>query len=239
MSALDADDHPPSDARSDARVEADGSSLGEAKWAAMKQLEQRFPGIEVEHVEFEVLEERPGDGDEGFVQVAARADVSAWRTAEKEFAWPDEPAERVRAIVRRTISYLGIRASVDVAETDEEVRANVSGPDLGLLIGKHGQTIDSLQFLCSQAAFRGSGDRKRVVIDAGGYRERRETMIQRQADRGVADALRYGRAVELDSMGAAERKIVHLYLQDHLEVQTHSEGDEPFRRVVITPTHAL
>jgi spoIIIJ-associated protein len=220
------------------RVEADGASVGAAKWAAMKQLEQRFPGIEVDHVEFEVLEEYPpaGDADEGHVRVAAEADVTAWRAAEKEFIWPDEPGERVRAILRRTISSLGIRASVDVAETDDELRATVSGPDLGLLIGKHGQTIDSLQFVCSQAAFRGHEERKRVVLDAGGYRERREGMLRRQADRGVADALRYGRAVELDSMGAAERKVVHLYLQDRSDVQTHSEGDEPFRRIVITPT---
>jgi spoIIIJ-associated protein len=218
------------------QVEADGASIGAAKWAAMKQLEHRFPGIEVDHVEFEVLEERPESAEvEGYVRVSAHADVGAWRTAEKQFSWPEEPAERVRDIVRRTISYLGIRASVDVEETPDELRASVSGPDLGLLIGKHGQTIDSLQFICSQAAFRDRQERKRVVVDAGGYRERRESMLQRQADRAVADALRYGRAVELDSMGAAERKIVHLYLEDRSDVETHSEGDEPFRRIVITP----
>ena len=217
-------------------VEADGTSVGEAKWAAMKQLERRFPGIEVEHVEFEVLEERAGSSEEeGYVRVAASADVGAWRTSEREFSWPDEPTERVRDIVRRTIAYLGVRASVDVEESADELRANVSGPDLGLLIGKHGQTIDSLQFLCSQAAFRGREDRKRVVLDAGGYRERRESMLQRQADRAVSDALRYRRAVELDSMSAPERKVVHQYLQDRSDVETHSEGDEPFRRIVITP----
>lgn len=217
-------------------VEADGTSVGAAKWAAMKQLERMFPGIEVDHVRFDVLEERPGSGeDEGYARVAAAADVDAWRTTEREFDWPDEPGERVRSIVRRTISYLGLRASVDIEETPDELRANVSGPDLGLLIGKHGQTIDSLQFVCSQAAFRGQEERKRVVLDAGGYRERRESMLHRQADRAVSDALRYGRAVELDSMPAAERKVVHLYLQDSTDVETHSEGDDPFRRIVITP----
>jgi spoIIIJ-associated protein len=217
-------------------VEADGASVGAAKWAAMKQLERMFPGIEVDHVRFEVLEERPGSGDaEGYVRVSANADIDAWRADEREFSWPDEPAERVREIVRRTISYLGVRASVDIEESADELRANVSGPELGLLIGKHGQTIDSLQFLCSQAAFRGKEQRKRVVLDAGGYRERRESMLHRQADRAVADALRYGRAIELDSMPASERKVVHLYLQDHVDVETHSEGDEPFRRIVITP----
>jgi spoIIIJ-associated protein len=218
------------------QVEADGITVGAAKWAAMKQLERRFPGIEVDHVEFEVLEERPASADdEGYARVTANADVGAWRATEKEFAWPDEPAERVRDIVRRTIAHLGIRASVDIEESAEELRANVSGPDLGLLIGKHGQTIDSLQFVCSQASFRGRDERKRVVIDAGGYRERRESMLHRQADRAVADALRYGRAIELDSMSAPERKVVHLYLQDRSDVETHSEGDEPFRRIVITP----
>ena len=227
-----------SDSGDAVRVEADGSSVGAAKWAAMKELEQRFPGIEVDHVDFEVLDEEPRTGGEGdaIVRVVAHADLAAWRAAEREFTWPAEPAERVRAILRRTVSSLGVRASVDVSETEDEIRASVSGPELGLLIGKHGQTIDSLQFVCSQAAFRGREERKRVVLDAGGYRERREAMLRRQADRGAADALRYGRPVELDAMGAAERKVVHLYLQERPEVQTHSEGDEPFRRVVISPT---
>ena len=160
---------------------------------------------------------------------------SAGRPAEREFEWPDEPAERVREILKRVVSSLGLRASVDVSERDGEIWAEVSGPELGLLIGKHGQTLDALQSVCGQAAFRGSEDRVPVVVDAAGYRERREGALQRQADRGVADALRYGRAIELDSMGSQERKVVHNYLKDRPDVDTHSEGDEPFRRIVITP----
>jgi spoIIIJ-associated protein len=216
-------------------VEAEGGTLGEAKWSAMKQLEQRYPGLVVEQVEFEVIEERAGDGEEGFARVAARADVAAWRASEREFAWPDEPSERAREIVKRVVAFLGLRASVDVEETADELHVDVSGPDLGLLIGKHGQTIDAVQFLCSHAAFRGFERRKVVTVDAGGYRERREAMLQRQADRGVADALRYGRAVELDSMTASERRVVHTYLKERPGIETHSEGDEPFRRIVISP----
>jgi spoIIIJ-associated protein len=223
------------DASRTERVEGEGETVGEAKWSAMKQLEQRYPGLAVEHVEFEVLEERAGDGDQGYARVAASADLGAWRASEREFDWPDEPPERVREIVKRVVAYLGLRASVDVEETVDELRVSVSGADLGLLIGKHGQTIDAVQFLCSQAAFRGYEQRKPVTVDAGGYRERRDAMLQRQADRGVVDALRYGRAVELDSMTATERKAVHSYLKDRPEVETHSEGDEPFRRIVITP----
>jgi spoIIIJ-associated protein len=218
-----------------ARVQAEGDSVGAAKWAAMKELERTYPGITVDHVEFDVLEE--GDGEEGDTpaRVSAVADLDLWRESEREFSWPDEPAERVRAILLRLIAHLGLRGSVDVTEGDEEILADVSGPELGLLIGKHGATLDAIQFVCAQAAFRGAPDRKRVVVDAAGYRERRELALRRQADRGVADALRYGRPVELDSMGSQERRVVHTYLKERADVDTHSEGEEPFRRVVITP----
>jgi len=214
-------------------VEAEGASVGAAKWAAMKELELRHPGITVELVEFEVFEERGGETP--LVRVVARPDLGRWRESEREFRWPEEPAERVREILRRLMAHLGLRGSVDVTEGEEEILADVSGPELGLLIGKHGSTLDAIQFVCGQAAFRGAEDRKRVVVDAAGYRERREGALRRHADRGVADALRYGRAVELDSMGAQERRVVHTYLKDRADVDTHSEGEEPFRRIVITP----
>jgi spoIIIJ-associated protein len=221
--------------RDAARAEAEASSAGAAKWAAMKELEQSYPGISVDHVDFEVLEQDTGDDGEPVVRVIATADVARWQDAERDFEWPDEPAERVREILKRVVSSLGVRASVDVSERDGEIWAEVSGPELGLLIGKHGQTLDALQAVCGQAAFRGSEERVPVVVDAAGYRERREGALRRQADRGVADALRYGRAIELDSMGSQERKVVHNYLKDRSDVDTHSEGDEPFRRIVITP----
>ena len=218
-----------------ASAEAEGASVGEAKWAAMKELEHRYPGLDVEHVEFVVVDERPAGEETGYARVVATADLSAWEESEREFEWPEEPAERVREVLRRITAHLGLRASVDVEEDDEELRAALSGTELALFIGKHGQTIDAIQLLCAQAAYRGQQGRKRVVVDAGGYRERRAGALRRQADRGVADALRYGRAVELDSMSAAERRVVHVYLQERPEVETHSEGDEPFRCIVITP----
>jgi spoIIIJ-associated protein len=219
-----------------ARAEAEGSTAGEAKWAAMKELEHAHPGLKVDFVEFEVVEEVPGDGDaKGHARVVAIADLQAWKSAERDFEWPAEPSERARELLRRIAAHLGLRASVDVEEDEDVLRVSVSGSELGLFIGKHGQTIDAIQFLCAQAAYRGADDRKRVVVDAGGYRERREAAVLRQAERGAADAKRYGRAVELDSMPAFERKLVHTYLDGRGDVETHSEGDEPFRRIVITP----
>jgi len=152
---------------------------------------------------------------------------------------PQEPVERVREVVGRVIEALGFDASVEVTETDDEIRATVQGPDeMGRLIGRHGQTIDALQHLAWRAAFHDRDERKSVVVDAAGYRQRREEALQRQADRAASEALRYGRPVELEPMGAAERKTVHTYLADRTDVETHSEGDEPERRLVVSPLRA-
>ena len=148
---------------------------------------------------------------------------------------PESPAERVRELLEHVAEAFELQATVEVTEDDEEIRAVVDGDDLGLLIGKHGATIDALQHLAARAAFRGLGSRKVVVLDAAGYRERREAALHRAAEQAVEDALRFGRAVELEPMSAQERRIVHTYLRDRADVQTHSEGDEPDRRLVVSP----
>jgi spoIIIJ-associated protein len=149
---------------------------------------------------------------------------------------PEQPAERVRMVLERIVDQMGLDGEVEVQETDEEIRAQVHGEDVGLLIGKHGSTIDALQHLVIRIAYLDqTGDRKAVVVDAAGYRERREAALRRAADQAVTDALEYGRAVELEPMGAYERRTVHTYLRDRTDVQTHSEGDEPERRLVVTP----
>lgn len=215
------------------RAEGEGTTLGEAKWAAVKALERRFPGLDADDVNFQVVDEGGGGAGDSPARVVALADVDAWRDAARNL--PDQPAERIRALVTRVVQALELRASVDIVETDEEVWATVNGEDLGLLIGKHGVTIDALQHLAMRAAFRRDEERKRVVIDAAGYRERREGALRRAADRAVEDALSFKRAVELEPMSAQERKTVHQYLSERTDVQTHSEGDEPERRLVVSP----
>jgi spoIIIJ-associated protein len=215
-------------------AEAQGDSLGEAKWAAMKALEPRFPGITADCVRFEIAEEPAADR---LARVRARVELDAWRAASETI--PDESAERVRAVVARVVQALGLRATVDIDEDDDEIRATVNGDELGLLIGKHGATIDALQHLAFRAAFRGMEARKQVTVDAAGYRDRREAALRRMADRAAAEALRYDRAVELEPMRAAERKVVHLYLRERTDVETHSEGDEPDRRLVVSPLRSI
>jgi spoIIIJ-associated protein len=134
---------------------------------------------------------------------------------------------------------VGLRATIDIEESEDEIRATVNGDELGLLIGKHGATIDAVQHLAFRAAYRGRETRKQVTIDAAGYRDRREAALHRMADRAAAEALRYERAVELEPMRAPERKIVHTYLSERSDVETHSEGDEPDRRLVVSPAQAF
>jgi spoIIIJ-associated protein len=152
---------------------------------------------------------------------------------------PGTPIERVRGLLERVVTTMGLDAEVVVVENDEEIRAAVQGDDVAILIGKHGSTIDALQHLAIRAAYLNeTGDRKAVVVDAAGYRERREAALRRAADQAVSDALEFGRAVELEPMGAYERRTVHTYLRDRTDIQTHSEGDEPDRRLVVTPVRA-
>src|SRR6478735_1059625 len=127
---------------------------------------------------------------------------------------PAEPAERVRAILERVVEALDVEAQVEVDEGDEEIVGRVDGEDVGLLIGRRGQTIDAVQLLCYRAAFRGRQDRKRVVVDAAGYRQRRHEAIERQSDRAADRALRSGKEIELEPMSPTERRVVHQHLKD-------------------------
>ena len=150
--------------------------------------------------------------------------------------WPSEPAERVRLLVERVLDDLDLDGEVEVEEGEATIEAKVvGGDDYGLLIGRRGQTIDALQLLCYQGAFRGMRERKRVIVDAAGYRERRRETLTARADRAAEQALANGRPVELDEMSAQERRVVHEHLKDRTEIETYSEGEEPHRCVVVAP----
>jgi spoIIIJ-associated protein len=148
---------------------------------------------------------------------------------------PAEPAERVRAILERVVEALEVDAEVEVDEDPERIVGRIEGEDVGLLIGRRGQTIDAVQLLCYRAAFRGLQDRKRVVVDAAGYRERRQAAIEQQADRAAERALETGKEIELEAMTPSERRVVHQHLKDRAGIETFSEGDEPERCVIVAP----
>lgn len=150
--------------------------------------------------------------------------------------WPEEPSERVALLLERVLDELDLDGEVELDESDERIEATVVGDeDYGLLIGRRGQTIDALQLLCYQAAFRGIRERKRVVVDVAGYRERRRETLEARADRAAEQAVSDERSIELDPMSAQERRVVHEHLKDRAGVETYSEGDEPNRCVIVAP----
>jgi spoIIIJ-associated protein len=221
------------------QVEATGETVGEAKWSALRELEKLQPGIDKAAVQFQVLSE----GERGLLGVGyAPARVIASVEAAAVAATPAAPAEEgelaseVRELLERVLDAIGVSARVEIHEDDESLVATVTGRELGLVIGKHGQTIDAIQYLVNAIAWREHGEeRKPVVVDAAGYRERREAALGTLALRSAERAKSSGSAVELDPMTAVERKVVHMRLKDVAGVTTRSEGTEPNRYIVVEP----
>jgi spoIIIJ-associated protein len=145
-------------------------------------------------------------------------------------------AANVTDLLERVVAALGLEGTVEVHDDGETITGTVHGDAMGLFIGHHGQTIDAVQHLAQRVALRdGEGERRRIVVDAGGYRARRREALVAQADEAADEAVRYGREVALDAMTASERKLVHDHLRERGDVETHSEGDEPQRHLVVSP----
>jgi spoIIIJ-associated protein len=218
-------------------VEGSGETVGEAKWAALRELERLRPGIDKGAVQFEVLTE----GKRGLLGVGYAPALVVARLADlPEPVAPPAPAEsdlaeEVREIVERIAQSLGARCRVEARHTDDHLDVQCSGGDLGVLIGRHGQTIDAVQYLVNAITARREGERIPVVVDAAGYRSRRRATLESLAVRAARRALDDGERVELEPMTAIERKVVHTRLQDFSGVETSSEGTEPNRFVVVSP----
>jgi spoIIIJ-associated protein len=220
------------------QVEATGETVGEAKWAALRELEKLQPGIDKSAVQFQVLSEgERGLLGVGYTPARVIASVDPASVVEPESAEEDsELGGEVREVLDRILGAIGVEAQVSLREDDESLVASLGGRELGLVIGKHGQTIDAIQYLVNAIVWRGQVDgRKQVVVDAAGYRARREATLEALAVRSAERAVSAARAVELEPMTAVERKVVHLRLKEFPGVATRSEGTEPNRFVVIEP----
>ena len=217
-------------------VEATGETVGEAKWAALRELEKQHPGVDKSAVHFQVVTEgERGLLGVGFAPAKVVASVSA-HAAAAEPADESELAGEARALVTRIVDGIGVTGRIDVEEDDELITVSCSGSDLGMLIGRHGQTIDAVQYLANAVMWRHHpDDRKEVVVDAAGYRERRRTALEALAVRSAERALSDQEPIELEPMTAVERKVVHLRLKEFDGVETTSEGTEPNRFVVVRP----
>jgi spoIIIJ-associated protein len=229
-------------------VEAEGETVGEAKWNAMRELERRYPGLARESVSFQVVSE----GQRGLLGVGtspARV-VATFDPAESPVppqvvssdrrpapvAGESAHAALVRELLEEIGRALGADCTVAVEDRGESIAASLTGADVAVLIGKRGKTIDAIQYLVGSAvANAAGGEAPRVTVDAAGYRDRREARLIDTADRSAAQVLRTGRTVRLEPMSSTERKIVHVHLKSTDGIATHSEGNEPGRYVVISP----
>ena len=217
-------------------VEATGETVGEATWAALRELESLVPGLDREQVEFQVVSE----GERGLLGVGfspahvIATTVSSAGVPEIEADGDDAEANAPREIVERIAAAIGADVSISAREREGVVTVTCSGPDVALFIGKHGQTIDAIQYLAN-AITRAQGGDLEVIVDASGYRARRTATLEGIARRTAQRVAATGRRAELEPMTPVERKIVHKALQDDPGVETASEGSEPNRYVVVLP----
>lgn len=205
-------------------VEKTGRTVEEACEAALTEL-----GLPKESVTCEVLEE-PSKGFLGIIgSKLARVRVSVNELT---------PLEKAQDFLKKIFAAMNLELQLECEEKEDVYVLNLIGDDLGILIGKHGQTLDSLQYLTNLAANRGlSENRIHIIIDVENYRSRREDTLCRLALR-LADKVRHtGEKIMLEPMNRHERKIIHMALQDNHRVTTYSAGEEPYRKVVIEPRH--
>jgi len=214
---------------------AGAATIEEAERIALDRLRTLVPYVNPADVEYVVLDE----GSKGglFGRGKAEAQVEARLRPSDERADADLPpgADKLREFVQTVVDLMGIEAHVGASETPEGVRAEISGDDLGLLIGRHGATIDALQYIAAIVVNGDRRERRQVVVDAEGYRDRRAAALTALADRTAQKVGRDSASIALKPMSAAERKVIHLHLKDDARVETVSEGNEPFRAVVVSP----
>jgi spoIIIJ-associated protein len=217
-------------------VEATGETVGEAKWAALRELEQRVPGLDRESVQFQVVSEgERGLLGVGFTPAHVIASIqSAAAVPGPGDAEPDDATRAAREIVERIAAGIGADVTVTTRAHESRITVTCSGADVALFIGKHGQTIDAVQYLAN-AITRAAGGDHEVLVDAAGYRARRTATLENLARRTAQRASATGRRVAMEPMTPVERKIVHEALKDDPEVETASEGSEPNRFVVVVP----
>jgi len=231
-------------------------TVEEAVDSALEEL-----GVQADGAQFEVLEQPGRSGGDATVRVwvkeGYRESVAPVEDADDE-ADPEEalPAELTNprevpelteeeldkiadtavASIQAVLSAFGIEATIDEYEGDEgEIILDIVGGELGLLIGRHGKTLDALQTLVAAITSRQIGYRFPVVVDVEGYRGRRREKLEDIARRTAERVGRQGRAVKLRPMTSYERRIIHMTLRDDRRCVTGSEGEEPFRSVVVSP----
>lgn len=223
-------------------IEVSGKTVDDAITEAC----QKFT-VTSDRLDYEVVEK----GTSGFLGFASKPAVIKARVKDDSVkAVKDEsskPVEKKSASVAtssegndpkeflsKVFAAMNMEVNIDVQRTEEEICIDLSGDDMGVLIGKRGQTLDSLQYLTSLYVNKGSSNYIRVKVDTENYRTRRKETLENLAKNLAYKVKRTKRSVTLEPMNPYERRVIHSALQNDKYVSTHSEGEEPYRRVVIT-----
>ncbi|MHB9111649.1 MAG: RNA-binding cell elongation regulator Jag/EloR [Thermoleophilia bacterium] len=233
----------------------EGKTIEDAEVDALEKLEEITGALMPDQVVYRVISE----GSKGFLGMgSAMAEVEASvkgygdekagpsdfsvagageaveSPAAPSISLSPEAEARLTELLENVAGALGLEATVKVTDRGEEVVADLVGEDLGLFIGRHGSTMDAVQYLANIIVYRGLEDRKRIIVDAEEYRDRREEVLRSLADRAASEVMKGKGVYEMKPMSAAERRIVHIHLQERSGIETSSEGREPFRRVIIS-----
>ncbi|HAC2570193.1 TPA_asm: protein jag [Listeria monocytogenes] len=200
-------------------ITAQGSNVEEAIQNALATLETTRDKVEVE-----VLDE----GKKGIFGIGSR--LAMVKVIEKE-----DGIQVAIDYLLDVATKMGAVITIDVEEVGKDVKLQIKGDSLGMLIGKHGQTINALQYLTQLIANKTTSQYKNIIVNVGDYRERRHETLVILANKMADKALKTKRAVHLEPMPSFERKIIHAILSENEQIETHSEGRDPYRYIVIKP----
>lgn len=204
-------------------IEVSAKTVNDAITEACQKL-----SVTSDKLEYEVIEE----GSAGFLGIGSKAAVIKARIKEEDVSVDEKAKEFLKEVFSAMKLTVAIDAKYDDIENNLDI--NLEGEEMGVLIGKRGQTLDSLQYLTSLVVNKDTEDYIRVKVDTENYRKRRKETLENLAKNIAFKVKRTKRAVSLEPMNPYERRIIHSALQNDRYVTTHSEGDEPFRRVVVT-----
>jgi len=201
-------------------AEKTGKTVEEAISAGIMEL-----GVDRDHVKVEVLEEPTKKGLFG---------LFGTRLAKVRVSYEDNPGLLASDFIQKVCQAISVKADTQVSKDGEHWHIDITGPQLGILIGRRGDTLDALQYLTNLAVAKHLSERVRIIVDVEGYRLRREETLVRLAKRLSEKVKRTGTRIVLEPMNPHERRIIHTSLQDEARISTFSEGDDPNRRVVIS-----
>ena len=198
------------------KFEFKGKTVDDALMNGLKEL-----GLGLDQVDFEIVQE----GSKGIFGFGKSAIV---RLSKKVVT-----TNKAEEFLTELLKHMDVSATAEVTETEESINVNLVGDSTGVLIGRRGETLDALQYLTSLVVNKDLDDYKRVVLDTENYRAKREETLVKLANRIAGKVAKTGKRVVLEPMNPYERRVLHATLQDNEKVETVSEGEEPYRRVII------